>query len=158
MRQDRVRGFTLIELMIVVAIVGILAAIALPSYQAYVSQSHAARAMGEAGTLKAVVETCVLNGFTTIGAGAGQCDPMASGSTILVGASQGAMVLPVDLGVPQVAIVAATGTATITAQFGNAAAPTLTVPGQDTVVWSRDADGTWSCSATIAAKYVPRGC
>ncbi len=43
-RIDRLRGFTLIELMIVVAIVGILTAVALPSYQNYVRDSNRAAA------------------------------------------------------------------------------------------------------------------
>jgi prepilin-type N-terminal cleavage/methylation domain-containing protein len=44
MRQRRRSGFTLVELMIVVAIVGLLAAVAIPSFQRYMSKSRAAEA------------------------------------------------------------------------------------------------------------------
>ncbi len=48
--QRRHRGFTLIELMIVVAVVGILTAIALPSYKEYIARGH--RADARAGLLQ----------------------------------------------------------------------------------------------------------
>ncbi len=52
------KGFTLIETMIVIAIIGILAAIAIPAYQVYIARSQIAEAMSLLGTVKAgVVET-----------------------------------------------------------------------------------------------------
>ena len=63
--QTMQKGFTLIELMIVVAIIGILAAVAIPAYQNYIAKSQVSRVMGELGSLKTAVEACVLDGKTT---------------------------------------------------------------------------------------------
>ena len=141
------KGFTLIELMIVVAIIGILAAIAIPQYQNYIAKSQVSRVMGEVGSMKTATETCLNDGKA-----AGECDFGWTNSNLLGATTKNLQ----DTGL--VATFEDTGAATLVATFSGNAAATLTQDGQNKLQWARSVDGTWTCSTNTLAKYRPSGC
>ncbi|WLG14087.1 pilin [Psychrobacter cibarius] len=147
-------GFTLIELMIVVAIIGILAAIAIPQYQIYIGKTQATRVINELGQLRLTVEECLQTGRVNIGLNTNDCDPRASASNLIIGGSQVGVVLPNNMGVAQISnplVLATSITATVSTQVN----PRL---AGKKIKWLRTSAGSWSCSSNIEALYLPNSC
>ncbi|MBH0026650.1 prepilin-type N-terminal cleavage/methylation domain-containing protein [Pseudoalteromonas sp. SWN29] len=103
------QGFTLIELMIVIAIIGILAAIALPQYQTYTKKARFSEVVLAASSAKGLVDVC----FQTRGAGdLKNCDTPAKIGLDEAGAKAGTHVASVGL-TAETAVVTATGATTV---------------------------------------------
>jgi len=139
------KGFTLIELMIVVAIIGILAAIAIPAYQDYTIRAQVSEGMSLAsGAKTAVAEFYNQRGqFPDSNAEAG----LATNVSI-----KGQYVTQVDVN-------GANGTGIIEVTFGNQANNEIDT---DTLEFSAIANAgsvDWVCGSTnIEAKYRPTSC
>jgi type IV pilus assembly protein PilA len=161
------KGFTLIELMIVVAIIGILAAIAIPAYQDYTIRAKVTEGLNLADSAKtAVAESWQSGGVTGLSAAAASWNSSFVAtkyvSNIQVATASG--VITVTYAQAQIPQIGTANTLTLTPQVNKTALPNTLAGNID-----------WACSSaanltatnqglvvgtagTIATKYVPSNC
>ena len=147
MKKTVQQGFTLIELMIVVAIIGILAAVALPAYQDYTARSQ----VSEAISLASGAKTAVTEYWTSKGSfpGSNTSAGLAATATDI----NGKYVASVEVGTG--GVVTATMKATGVAkgiESGTLALSPITAAGS--IKWTCKAGS----SSGLAAKYIPSSC
>jgi type IV pilus assembly protein PilA len=137
------KGFTLIELMIVVAIIGILAAVAIPAYQDYIARAQ----MSEAVTLMGGAKTPLSEYIADQGT-------LPTAITDVVGTVSGKYVAALSLGgeATNVFLTATMGTSNV-----NSA-----IQGKTVQMSSTDGARSWDCSPGATdpadAKYLPAAC
>ena len=136
------QGFTLIELMIVVAIIGILAAVAIPAYQDYTAKAQATEAFVLLDGLKTPIAEAMSNDATTgcaIPAGA-----VSTGKYVLsIGATAGGA--------------APASTCTLLATFKASGANAKVINTTVTFVYNSQT-GAFACTSTLPTEIKPKSC
>lgn len=139
-RRRTAGGFTLIELMIVVAIIAILAAIALPAYQDYVARSQVAEGLS--------LSTGAKEAIAVYYSDHGSFPPDNV---------QGGMAAPGSINGRYVRSVTVDGTGSITVEFSGTASSKIS--GQTLLLTAGDVGGSlrWSCGG-LDVRYLPSSC
>ena len=137
------QGFTLIELMIVVAIIGILAAVAIPAYQDYTVRARVTEGLSLSGAAKIAVAENASNGATDLALG--YSSPSATNN------------------VSSLTVATASGTITILYKASAGGGDIILIPlsaGSALTAGTVPTDAiSWSCSSgSLAAKYRPASC
>jgi type IV pilus assembly protein PilA len=146
-KTTKQQGFTLIELMIVVAVIGVLAAVALPQYQKYVAKSEAASALATLSGLRTNIETYTLE--------EGVFPDSKSGSV----ASRLGFPNTISNAIEATATNAVSGAGKLVLDFSlvSNASPSIKSTKIGLV---RDTSGSWVCQSTAGADsgVIPKGC
>ena len=145
MRKSGASGFTIIELIIVVAIIGVLAAIALPMYQDYITKSQVTRVYAELKNAQRLADVELFEG---------RVPSLTAGQDGFIGVTATSS----DLATLETTV-AKTGIGKLTMTFDRSSNSGLK---GSTLTLTRTADGAWTCSGKKTAgfkdKYKPAGC
>ncbi|WP_211664966.1 prepilin-type N-terminal cleavage/methylation domain-containing protein [Litorilituus lipolyticus] len=141
MKNSAQKGFTLIELMIVVAIIGILAAVALPAYKTYADKAKFSEVVLATSSAKTAVDLCIQTGRGGAPATPDQCETIP----VVAGWSASTIVSGVTIAAPSATTY--TVTAVSIGDFGTATNPNVVFlatlnANATTATWTLDGSST----------------